>query len=112
MIIKLKHLRFPSPIEGILKRAWRRVPNDAETYNLIDFEWTLHEFFNEVSPVEIYICAKGLGKYRLRRLIAFFLDIDETSTIEWLKQCPNMYDMHTYHVKKLLNYTKERELYD
>jgi hypothetical protein len=90
MTLRLKHLKFPSGIESTLRRAWTYDDDLAETVDLINFNWSLDEFFNMLSPVELYVRCKGFGKIRLRELTIFFLEINEEKTIAWLKQSPDL----------------------
>ena len=90
MTLRLRHLKFPSGIESTLRRAWKYNDDSTETVDLINFNWSLDEFFNMLSPVEVYVRCKGFGKIRLRELTIFFLEIDEEKTIAWLKQSPDL----------------------
>ena len=99
MTLRLKHLKFPSGIENTLRRAWKYADDSAETVDLINFDWSLDEFFNMLSPVEVYVRCKGFGKIRLRELTIFFLEIDEEKTIAWLKQSPNLLEKQPFRIR-------------
>ena len=99
MALRLKHLKFPSGIESTLRRAWTYDDDSAEAVNLINFDWELDEFFNMLSPVEVYVRCKGFGKIRLRELTIFFLEIDAEKTIAWLKQSPELLDKQPFRIR-------------
>ena len=99
MTLKLKHLKFPSGIESTLRRAWTYDDDLGEAVDFINFDWSLDEFFNMLSPVEVYVSCKGFGKIRLRELTIFFLEIDEEKTIAWLRQSPNLLDRQPLRIK-------------
>ena len=99
MTLRLKHLKFPSGIESTLRRAWKYDDDSEETVDLINFDWSLDEFFNMLSPVEVYVRCKGFGKIRLIELTDFFLQINEEKTIAWLKQSPNLLENQPFRIR-------------
>ena len=99
MTLRLKHLKFPSGIESTLRRAWTYDDDLGHTIGLINFDWSFDEFFNMLSPVEVYVRCKGFGKIRLRELTNFFLEIDEEKTIAWLKQSPDLLDKQPLRIR-------------